>query len=77
MFFSDIKKPPKPKVAGGHKQFLEGETFTIHCRVPNDGLINFKWKYPPEVTNVSLVQTKILWKYLSIMFLRIELKMWR
>ncbi|XP_028039144.1 vascular endothelial growth factor receptor 1 isoform X2 [Bombyx mandarina] len=58
----NIKKPPKPKVAGGHKQFLEGETFTIHCRVPNDGLINFKWKYPPEVTNdsveVSVVKTE-------------------
>lgn len=52
--FSDVRVPPEPKIIGGDRRFLAGETFTINCTVEYqpDSLVNLFW-IPPGNTNVS------------------------
>lgn len=47
--------PPVPKISGGYKFFLEGETLSMNCTVnyENGLLVSLNWEYPPNVSNVS------------------------
>lgn len=53
--FSGVMPPPVPKISGGYKFFLEGETLSMNCTVnyENGLLVSLNWEYPPNVSNVS------------------------
>ncbi|CAB3236151.1 unnamed protein product [Arctia plantaginis] len=52
-----VMPPPVPKISGGFKFFLEGETFSMNCTVNYESglLVSLNWEYPPNVSNDSII----------------------